>query len=857
MAIYIIAIISIRPQLLRMRLLLQSATLQYITGNFPQRKLTPYLDGQGAASLLLPVHNENVNNLNLFSIPLIQVLSPVCRVANGKEYSLLGITKILKNIDDMDVLTINQQVTGFPINWSTLWMAFIPFLLFFLLGDSAGELAIDFLLPTFSSFFILANQLVFEYSITLLVCLYIAIMVYFIWKRKMLQRVFQSMQRRWTAAPPPVQVKLHSDDKDKDLPHDADVLQDLLVIKSPVRAATSMSKPKAFWAMLLLEVGKAVLFFMALLNSLLHGIHNVLFLREPASWKAKREEHLLPWQQMNIPGNLQGREHGTEPEGEMTASRDDGDHQHRDYPLPNEVLAMRKYHVLDNSTLSMQEAKGRKFIQRYDQDKLLQEMAIYAKTESSMQQAWQTAILRPYTDVLMQKYILHAPCLLDAQALNQPASKPSAPQMVQGEVVFRSNVAKAFTSTHWSPQFLARSITVEVVKCYLLKLEENKVRATSINARAIAAQQQVQEQVREERQESQEDSKNSSREQAAQPVVVEEEDDDRPNYLNLDGVVIVDDYVTEMMIMADKMAAAEEEMSSPRPSSMALNQRPSSMALLGMDKPPSPSAAASLPVAGIVGRRSTMYTDPVPVPVPPMPVLSKQMTVMMKFDISNPATLLKTAENIVDNDMDLPMVISDLTCVLREVLRTFPIYKQLKNLTEEEQSGKQMSPRGSAAFSMEESDELIQDFNIFAHGYRKDKQENSLPFQMVSKYLLQLVLDVINLHGRGEERVATKVKAQLRKKNKRSGDEEEGSEEEEEEEEKEEEKEEEDKGKEERKSMFRGIFSSSGKGGSIADAEDAAAEEEAEEEKAQEEEQEHKVDEDEEEDDAFGLGLYI
>lgn len=41
-SIYVIALVSIRPQLLKLRLLLQNATMQYIHGSFPPRKLFHY-----------------------------------------------------------------------------------------------------------------------------------------------------------------------------------------------------------------------------------------------------------------------------------------------------------------------------------------------------------------------------------------------------------------------------------------------------------------------------------------------------------------------------------------------------------------------------------------------------------------------------------------------------------------------------------------------------------------------------------------------------------------------------------------------------------------------------------------------
>ncbi|RYH18455.1 hypothetical protein EON65_27185, partial [archaeon] len=185
--LYAVAIFTIRPHLQSMRMILQSLTLSYMSGNLPPRKVYMYLlhareleaydtePGKGTSEQ----DKEVRNSMSTFRV--IQHFSPACRAAWFDSCRNLGMAKLLKNLDDADAMQF-AYVRSSQVSLSAILLAGLPFQLYAVFGDSMGNVLVDFLLPTVSSFFIVANALLFQASAIAILCIYLILGVYGIYQ---------------------------------------------------------------------------------------------------------------------------------------------------------------------------------------------------------------------------------------------------------------------------------------------------------------------------------------------------------------------------------------------------------------------------------------------------------------------------------------------------------------------------------------------------------------------------------------------------------------------------------------------------------------------------------------------------
>ncbi|RYH22921.1 hypothetical protein EON65_18580, partial [archaeon] len=217
--IYAVAIFTIRPQLQSIRMVLQSLTFSYMSGNLPPRKVYMYMmhaqelenqDAQGklkAISSTVPrgssVHSlmrgiqatagnvsaDKEEDINIFSsmatFRVVQSFSPACRAAWYDTCGSLGMAKLLKSLDDVDALYF-LKVRRASIPLSAIAIAGIPFLLYTVFGDSIGDVMVDFFLPTVSAFFIVANAMLYQASVAAIIVIWVFVVAYVCWSKGLL-----------------------------------------------------------------------------------------------------------------------------------------------------------------------------------------------------------------------------------------------------------------------------------------------------------------------------------------------------------------------------------------------------------------------------------------------------------------------------------------------------------------------------------------------------------------------------------------------------------------------------------------------------------------------------------------------
>eukprot|EP00599_Poterioochromonas_sp_BG-1_P017221 CAMPEP_0173167780 /NCGR_PEP_ID=MMETSP1105-20130129/22860_1 /TAXON_ID=2985 /ORGANISM="Ochromonas sp., Strain BG-1" /LENGTH=1503 /DNA_ID=CAMNT_0014089373 /DNA_START=796 /DNA_END=5309 /DNA_ORIENTATION=- len=133
--------------------------MSYIQGNIPVRK---YL--QASTS-------------DYFSV--FQHLSPVCRIAWKESFNDLVMSKILRQIDDYDIILCRKHDDS-KLGLVGVLIVVIPIAIIFF-GELGGEAAIESLLPTLSSGFVIANYYLYSFSLLILLVPYIIIVGFIVW----------------------------------------------------------------------------------------------------------------------------------------------------------------------------------------------------------------------------------------------------------------------------------------------------------------------------------------------------------------------------------------------------------------------------------------------------------------------------------------------------------------------------------------------------------------------------------------------------------------------------------------------------------------------------------------------------
>ncbi|KAJ1411051.1 hypothetical protein B484DRAFT_455723, partial [Ochromonadaceae sp. CCMP2298] len=167
--VYMIATLTIKPQLNAIYRLLQKRAIEYVQDTLP------------------PLEGATV----------VQHFSPACRVSRLKIAEHLAAATILRTISDVDAHEAKQAHNSHT-PWVALLVVSIPVVVG-VFSNAAGELMLDTVLPTLLSMLIVVHYLLYTYSVALLVLPYLGLILFFYlrwaWYRRAQERVAQAMAR--------------------------------------------------------------------------------------------------------------------------------------------------------------------------------------------------------------------------------------------------------------------------------------------------------------------------------------------------------------------------------------------------------------------------------------------------------------------------------------------------------------------------------------------------------------------------------------------------------------------------------------------------------------------------------------
>jgi hypothetical protein len=158
--LYLVAILSIKPQLIEIRYQLHAISLSYLQGFIPLRK---YI---------------TTSTRDFFTV--IQHLSPACRVSWKNTFDNLVMSKMLRSIDDYDMLSFRKNYDRQLAILMLLLIGAVPLVIFFF-GSFAAEVVLETVLPILSSGFLVANYYLYTLSISALIAPYVIIIGFILW----------------------------------------------------------------------------------------------------------------------------------------------------------------------------------------------------------------------------------------------------------------------------------------------------------------------------------------------------------------------------------------------------------------------------------------------------------------------------------------------------------------------------------------------------------------------------------------------------------------------------------------------------------------------------------------------------
>jgi hypothetical protein len=164
--IYVIAMTSIKPQLRYMHRVLHIIAMNYVQDKLPD---------------------------NYEEIKVVQHFSPACRAARLHVAADLAAGEILRALDDKDANDCNR---GSDLGLSTIAIMFVAIpIIIGVLTETGGEIALDTALPSFLSMFILANYLMYQASILLLILPYVSIIGFIVIRRYFFTPALQRVRK--------------------------------------------------------------------------------------------------------------------------------------------------------------------------------------------------------------------------------------------------------------------------------------------------------------------------------------------------------------------------------------------------------------------------------------------------------------------------------------------------------------------------------------------------------------------------------------------------------------------------------------------------------------------------------------
>jgi hypothetical protein len=176
--LYLVAILSIKPQLIEIRYQLHAISLSYLQGFIPLRK---YI---------------TTSTRDFFTV--IQHLSPACRVSWKNTFDNLVMSKMLRSIDDYDMLSFRKNYDRQLAIIMLLLIGAVP-LIIFLFGSFAAEVVLETVLPILSSGFLVANYYLYTLSIPALIAPYVIIIGFILWYILLYRRTKLFIKRKQTS----------------------------------------------------------------------------------------------------------------------------------------------------------------------------------------------------------------------------------------------------------------------------------------------------------------------------------------------------------------------------------------------------------------------------------------------------------------------------------------------------------------------------------------------------------------------------------------------------------------------------------------------------------------------------------
>lgn len=280
--LYAVAIFAIRPQLRWFRLLLQNHTLSYLSGNIPNRK----------------IHR---------TISSVWDKSPACRAAFAHSASGLGVAKLLRHMDELDLLQF-QRSSSARIGLLALVTTALPFVAYTLLGESAGDLVVDMALPAASSFFVLANSYLLQISLAARIAIYAGGLAVYFGKKGLFSFVVKTAISA-----------MHETDVEQ--------RQQAVILGIAAKAQPLASRSRRLAVEACLHILTALLQMSVNLYNAVAAVKGLLF-----ADKTKDAEASRMWQQMCMPAYCQAST------AQIPVSCDDDGHQRL---LPDRITALR------------------------------------------------------------------------------------------------------------------------------------------------------------------------------------------------------------------------------------------------------------------------------------------------------------------------------------------------------------------------------------------------------------------------------------------------------------------------------------------------------------------------------------
>lgn len=200
LVIYFIATQSIEPQLMAIKKVIQSIAVSVLMENKAIRHSRDSRGSHNSREINSLINRGPASSSGFSSI--VQHISPACRASYSHKLQALSAARILRSVRDHDMARCRDR------NEKRLYFIAVFFIalpaLFAFFGDAVGGLILDAVLPSTTYLFIIANYRVLQVSPVLLVALYLALLLFYVYKflavkpavRKLFQKTKTSKARR-------------------------------------------------------------------------------------------------------------------------------------------------------------------------------------------------------------------------------------------------------------------------------------------------------------------------------------------------------------------------------------------------------------------------------------------------------------------------------------------------------------------------------------------------------------------------------------------------------------------------------------------------------------------------------------